>query len=116
MSEELTCRYCGKQCKTNFGLTNHLKTCKKKPADSEDPRDQDPRYQERAPKPRPEVSSPPAAVMPSGDAFYISTEHYPVWIHIDFAAALAEHILTNGSQNKAILAFGHQLKKASGDY
>ena len=116
MSEELTCRHCGKQCKTNFGLTNHLKTCKKKPVNTDDLRDQDPRYQERAPRPKNEATSPPAAVMPTGDAFHIAVDYYPIWIHIDFAAALGEHILSNGSQNKAILAFGHQLKKAAGDY
>jgi len=120
---ELVCDKCGKECKTNFGLTNHMKACKGNGKTS-DPvvadsgtvsldrdADTDPRYA----KPQPTKQKP----IPGGEpfsigAFYILADHMPLLLDINFADALGDHILNNGSSNRAILAFGHQLKKAAG--
>ncbi len=48
-------------------------------------------------------------------AFYVMMDHVPIFLDLNFCAALADHILTHGSDNRAILAFGHQLQKAAGD-
>lgn len=129
MSDKFKCPYCGKDTfKANFGLTNHMKTCDKKPKvvdNSDDPRDQDPRYRKVKNLPHQLVASrdqigreSPAAsrTIPfeaGGGAFYMFPDYILTMIELNFAAALGEHILTNGSSNKAVLAFGHQCKKIS---
>lgn len=120
MSEELRCPYCNKSCSSQPGLTNHLKACKSTNAEpamtDPDPRDIDPRKLPESPRPR-ASSSPPKKT--NGPAFdigaFLILEHLMIMLDLNFAAALAEHILTHGSENKAILAFGHQLTKVSGE-
>jgi len=105
-----------------------MKSCDKKPKvgdNSNDPRDQDPRYQKIKESPhKPSVPrcqtgrESPAAnrIVPfeaGGGAFYMFPDYILTMIELNFAAALGEHILTNGSSNKAVLAFGHQCKKIS---
>jgi len=133
MAEEFYCPYCNKPCSSKSGLTNHAKSCaanvseKKMPTTSSDPRDIDPRgFVAQTPRRlpnseqtavRPPKSEPAKApVMPfqMNSAFFIF-EHLPILLDLNFAAALADHILTNGSENRAILAFGHQLAKMAGE-
>ena len=132
MTEELRCPYCNKSCSSRSGLTNHVKTCTKKSVGVEtqttDLRDVDPRSRSTelpqssgpAPSaPRTAAKSVPNPKPGNGPAFdigaFLILEHLMIMLDLNFAAALAGHILTHGSDNKAILAFGHQLAKVSGD-
>lgn len=123
MTEELRCPYCNKSCRSTSGLTNHVKSCPKKSVGMEpqraDLRDVDPRgHSIEPPKSNRPIISPPK-LKPNGSIFDIGAfwvfEHLMIMLDLNFAAALAEHILTHGSNNKAILAFGHQLAKISED-
>lgn len=44
-------------------------------------------------------------------AFHVFTDHVMCFLDVTFALTLADLILEAGSDNKAILAFAHQLKK-----
>ena len=48
-------------------------------------------------------------------AFIMYPDHVAMMLDINFCIALADHILKNGSENKAITAFGHQLRRLDGD-
>lgn len=131
MTEELRCPYCNKSCRSGSGLTNHVKTCPKKligvETQTADLRDVDPRSNaefSRSSGSTPSVSKTVTKPVPkskpsNGPAFdigaFLILEHLMIMLDLNFAAALAEHILTRGSDNKAILAFGHQLAKVSDD-
>ena len=139
MVEELRCPYCDKSCNSKSGLTLHRKSCGKAIAGTRkpesrmsDPRDIDPGRSGRL---GPTTSEPvmqtgradqptkaPMTPKPKSSngqfdigAFLILGEHVPLLLDLNFASALASHILRHGSDNKAILAFGHQLAKVSGE-
>jgi hypothetical protein len=135
-TDQLVCRFCGKPAKSKSGLTNHEKTCKKAPkdqveADEEvvvnksnpyernsraDDDDQD-RDQDRDQEcNRRDRSKPKTGQFGIGlGAFFIMADHIPMVLDIDFCSALSAHILEHGSPNSAIMAFAHQLNKATGD-
>jgi len=141
MAKELRCPYCDKFCSSKSGLTNHQKQCKPVGArtsesrvgfEASDPRDIDPGRSGRLGMPtepaerviryESKPSRTPVAPKPKASnglfdigAFLILGEHVPLLLDLNFASALADHILKHGSENKAILAFGHQLAKVSGD-
>ncbi len=85
-----------------------------------DPRDIDPRFakQPEVPMRRPQQPKEERAPFNIGPknggnigAFQIISDHILVFLDVNFAVALAEQILANGSDNRAIMAFAHQLKK-----
>ena len=128
---ELRCPYCNKSCSSQSGMTNHIKRAHPTGTETqmEDPRDIDPRGQSSEPArhsrststPTPTPTSPAPKQKSTGSgpfdigAFLIFGEHIPIMLDLNFAAALSDHILKHGSDNRAVLAFGHQLSKASGD-
>lgn len=126
MADDLTCPRCGRPCTSKSGLTLHLKNCEVpmsdantfEPEEYEDPRDVDPRDVGIDPRSRrnpdsgrrPVKSQPSSSVLQTGGAFNI-LDGILLTVDRNFAAALGDYILTNGSQNRAILAFGHKLVK-----
>ena len=46
-------------------------------------------------------------------AFLILGDHIPVLIDTDLAFEVGKHILEHGSDNSAVMAFGHQLFNAT---
>ncbi|MFA5766572.1 MAG: hypothetical protein WC919_01445 [Candidatus Paceibacterota bacterium] len=125
-TDRLVCRFCGKPAKSRSGLTNHEKTCKKAPKDHEEvdvsevnPYDRNPQSednsqdQECSRRDRPKQKSGQFGI--GLGAFFIMADHIPMVLDIDFCSALSAHILEHGSPNSAIMAFAHQLNKATGD-
>lgn len=150
-----SCPFCDKSCAKKFGLRNHLKSCKKKPEDTDtdkaydeavrlaervdvdeyeeevDDEEIDPRLDDKEDDIDMDYPSHSKGPSMSTDrnhtstdranssrqspfdvgAFLVMTDHIPLLIDINFAIALGEHILDTGSDNKAIMAFAHQLKK-----
>lgn len=153
------CPFCDKPCAKKFGLRNHLKSCKKKPADArvheaydeavrlaekmdvdeyeeeeevivdiiiddEEEDDIDTDYPSHSKgtnmsTDRNPISADRASSSRQGPfdigAFLVMTDHIPLLIDVNFAIALGEHILDTGSDNKAIMAFAHKLKKLADD-
>jgi len=72
------------------------------------PRPQAPANHNNKPKPKPSTDF-------EIGAFFVLSDHVPILLDLNFMAALADHIMHHGSENRAIMAFGHQLKKAAGD-
>jgi len=132
--DQLVCRFCGKPAKSKSGLTNHEKTCKKAPKDCVEVDEEDdvnkPNPYERNARQgdedrdqdhdqefnRRDRSKPKNGQFSIGlGAFFILADHIPMILDIDFCSALSAHILEHGSPNSAIMAFAHQLNKATGD-
>ena len=127
MPDDLRCPRCGRPCTSKSGITLHLKTCEAAMSttnqeqdqpiqdDEYDPRDVDPRGPDPAPYQPQQPSRPPrpkTGVPFDIGAFFI-LNHVLVALDLNFADALGQYILDNGSDNRAILAFGHGLKKLS---
>jgi len=134
-TDQLVCRFCGKPAKSKSGLTNHEKTCKKAPKDNAEvveeadvnkqnygrssrqddnqdfDRDQDCDQDSRRDRVKPKTGQFGIGL----GAFFIMADHIPMVLDIDFCSALSAHILEHGSSNSAIMAFAHQLNKATGD-
>ena len=59
-------------------------------------------------QPRPDNGTP---FQMDNQAFIMFPDHVAMMLDINFCIALADHILENGSPNKAITAFGHRLRR-----
>lgn len=115
---DLTCKYCGKTAKSRSGLTNHEKTCSKRPIvddptfpDNDDLNNLEP-IQESAQDRKPfKTNSNPFQF----GAFLVMVDYVPILLDVDFCIALGNYILEHGSSNSAIMAFAHHLNKLEGD-
>jgi hypothetical protein len=136
---EYVCPFCDKTTAKKFGLRNHLKGCKKIPVganvdnaydkavkytddniidengideyDYESGMDMEDTDRDRNIQRNTQRDKQTSGLSGLIGAFTVMSDHIPILIDINFAIALGDHILENGSDNKAILAFGHQLKK-----
>ena len=107
------CQFCGRECSTASGLTNHQKVCqarKKYVADTpegayETSRKGYPVNDEgaRETKPKP---------MDLGlGAFLVLDDHVACMLQVDFAVTLGEYLLSQSVTNPAIRAFAHKLQR-----
>ena len=102
-TENLSCQWCGTPMKSASGRTLHEKSCGKKPNEEDYVlSDHDEIHDEPRRKPRNTKG-------PDFGAFFIFGDHLPMVIDLDLAAEIGRHILKHGSQNSAVMAFGHQL-------
>ena len=122
-AESLLCDHCGHKCSSSSGLTLHRKTCKKVKANSVIHDQQSNGHQHEAgqwgshqhdhqPKTRHAetngfTQNAPRQALDLG-AFFMATDHIFTLLHIDLAIALGRHILQHGSDNRAVMAFGHK--------
>jgi hypothetical protein len=120
--DQLNCQFCGRPAKSKSGLTNHEKTCQKRPAQIEGDMEEVDRFDDHNEEPvqeRQERKSVGSKVSKSNPfqfgAFLVMADYIPILLDVDFCIALGNHILEHGSSNSAIMAFAHQLNKLDGD-
>lgn len=119
----MECVFCHRTFNKKFGLRNHLRSCPEAPKSA----DLDQAYhaglrngkekKEVIPRtvnttreePRPRKNQSELAEILG--AFTVLADHIPLLLDINFAITLADHILEHGSDNRAIMAFAHQLKR-----
>lgn len=97
------CPGCGKECRAEFGLTNHMNRCSKlsqSKSKLHTPKDTDMAHKKAS----------------KFNAFVIDPEKVAILLDFNFAEVLSEFILTTGCDNKAIMAFGHQLSRIDEEF
>jgi hypothetical protein len=117
--DQLNCKFCGKAVKSKSGLTNHEKICPEATTTIPEVTTMQSSAVASVPmrQPRPERPERNGAVKNPFQfgAFLVMADYVPILLDVNFCIALGDHILEHGSNNSAIMAFAHQLKKLDED-